>query len=50
MTESRFIEVCLEHEVDPGIAFECDAVIEALKQSLDNSDDQPVIQAIEDNF
>ena len=50
MTQSYFIVVCLEHEIDPPIALECEAVRKALKKAKQTGNDDLVIKAIEDNF
>jgi len=46
MSQSEFLELCLERTILPAIALECEEVIEALKQR----DVQAVIAALDSNF
>lgn len=46
MTKLEFLALCGEHNIDPGIALENDAIIEALKAK----NDEQVIQILTKDF
>ncbi len=46
MTQNQFLALCSEHLIDPGVALENDALV----QALETRDDEAVIHIIQNQF
>jgi DNA-binding GntR family transcriptional regulator len=46
MTQNQFLALCNEHHIDPSVALEHPAIVEALK----DRDDEAVIAALTNDF